>query len=158
MHNAWLPPSTTIPPTGEGLPGSSAAVGAASAVAKLSIVTQMVNLAPNSHLGSPALLMGWCLRRTPPVAGARPDGLGLTPLFSALRGRGGCGLSPDLTQALAPDVLSFRGGRVQVQVADVGLLGVGLETTSDPQGLGTREEGVPDEDESYQDTVYSADL
>lgn len=44
---------------------------------------------------------------------------------------------------------------MQVQVADIGLLGVGLETTSDPEGLGTSEEGVCDEDESCQNTVYS---
>lgn len=47
-------------------------------------------------------------------------------------------VSPDTTYALAPDVLSFRGGQVHVQVADVRLLGVGLETTSDPQGLGAQ--------------------
>lgn len=63
-------------------------------------------------------------------------------------------MSPDITYALAPDVLSVRGRRVHVQVTDVWLLGVGFETTSDPAGLGAREEGVCDKDESYQNTVY----
>lgn len=45
-------------------------------------------------------------------------------------------MSPDTTRALTPDVLSVRGRRVHVQVADVGLLGVGFETTLHPEGLG----------------------
>lgn len=38
---------------------------------------------------------------------------------------------------------------MHVQVADVGFLGVGLQTLSDPGGLGAPQEGVGDEDESY---------
>lgn len=57
--------------------------------------------------------------------------LGLTTLLRTFRR-----MSPDTAYALSPNVLSVRGRRVHVQVADVWLLGVGFETTSDPEGLG----------------------
>lgn len=49
---------------------------------------------------------------------------------------------------LAPDVLSVRDRHVHVQVADVGLLRVVLQTLCDPEGLRTPQERVADEDES----------
>lgn len=49
---------------------------------------------------------------------------------------------------LAPDVLGVRGRHVHVQVADIGLLRVGLQTLSDPELLGVQQEWVGDEDES----------
>lgn len=57
-------------------------------------------------------------------------------------------VSPDATNTLAPDVLGFRGRHVHVQVADVGLLRVGLQTLSDPEGLGAQQKWVGDENES----------
>lgn len=58
---------------------------------------------------------------------------------------------------LAPDVLGLRGRHVHVQVADIGLLWVRLQTLSDPGGLGARQERIGDEDESYNNTQrYSA--
>lgn len=65
-------------------------------------------------------------------------------------------MSPSAANALSPDVLSVRGRRVHVKVADVWLLGVGFETISDPGGLGAGQEGVSDEDESYPNKVYNA--
>lgn len=58
-------------------------------------------------------------------------------------------VSPEALDTLVPDVLGVRGRHVHVQVADVGFLGVGLQTLSDPGGLGAPQEGVGDEDESY---------
>lgn len=57
-------------------------------------------------------------------------------------------VSPDTTYALAPDVLGVTVRHVHVQVADIGLLGVGLETLSNPEGLGASHEWVADKDES----------
>lgn len=50
---------------------------------------------------------------------------------------------------LAPDVLGVRRRHVHIQVADVGLLRVGLETLSDPEGLGAPQERVWDKDEPW---------
>jgi hypothetical protein len=62
------------------------------------------------------------------------------------QGRG----SPESVGALAPDVVCLVGGHVHVQVAHVGLLGVGLQTASQPVGLGAAQEGVGDEDEPWE--------
>lgn len=72
--------------------------------------------------------------QTDPVRGVKRDGAQL--------------VSPDAMYTLAPDVLGVRGRHVHVQVADVGLLSVGLQTLSDPEGLGAQQERVGDEDES----------
>lgn len=57
-------------------------------------------------------------------------------------------ISPDAMDTLAPDVLSVRDRHVHVQVADVGLLRVVLQTLCDPEGLKSPQERVADEDES----------
>lgn len=45
---------------------------------------------------------------------------------------------------------------MHVQVADVGLLRVGLQTLSDPEGLGAQQERVGDEDESL--TTHNGEM
>lgn len=54
---------------------------------------------------------------------------------------------PEAMYTLVPDVLGVRGRHVHVQVADIGLLRVGFQTLSDPEGLGAQQERVRDEDE-----------
>jgi len=39
---------------------------------------------------------------------------------------------------LVPNVLGVRGTHVHVQVADIGLLRIGLQTLSDPEGFGAQ--------------------
>lgn len=56
-------------------------------------------------------------------------------------------VSPEAMYALAPYVLGVRGRHVHIQVAHVGLLCVGLQALSDPEGLGAQQERVGDEDE-----------
>lgn len=56
-------------------------------------------------------------------------------------------MSPEVMYTPSPDVLGVRRRHVHVQVADVGLLRVGLQTLSDPEALRAQQERVGDEDE-----------
>lgn len=55
---------------------------------------------------------------------------------------------PKAKNTLVPNVLGIRGGHVHVQVADVGLLRVDLQTLCDPEGFGAPQERVGDKREA----------
>lgn len=56
--------------------------------------------------------------------------------------------SPEAVHTPVPYVLSVRGRHVHVQVTDVGLLWVGLQTLFDPERLAASQKRVWDKNES----------